>query len=308
MGRKTPATLRSHRWFGVDDLRAFGHRSRAKQQGFAREDWDGKPVIAIVNTWSDANPCHAHLRTRAEEVKRGVWQAGGFPLELPAISLGESLMKPTTMLYRNLLAMEEVLADIRPAVRRGQLVLSVAASVPTAFIEKRLTPGVAVVRAMPNTPCVVGHGMTVLSAGRHARAGHVEAARRIFAPLGLCLTLDEKHMDAVTALSASGPAYLYVVIESLAEGGVKVGLPREVATTLVAQMVLGSAAMVLRSGEHPATLKDAVTTPAGCTIDGLLALEEGGLRVALIRAVVRATRRAGELIHGGAPGREERRG
>src|SRR5688572_15661636 len=106
MGRKTPATLRSHRWFGVDDLRAFGHRSRAKQQGFAREDWDGKPVIAIVNTWSDANPCHAHLRTRAEEVKRGVWQAGGFPLELPAISLGESLMKPTTMLYRNLLAME----------------------------------------------------------------------------------------------------------------------------------------------------------------------------------------------------------
>jgi dihydroxy-acid dehydratase len=106
MGRKIPATLRSHRWFGVDDLRAFGHRSRAKQQGFAREDWDGKPVIAIVNTWSDANPCHAHLRTRAEEVKRGVWQAGGFPLELPAISLGESLMKPTTMLYRNLLAME----------------------------------------------------------------------------------------------------------------------------------------------------------------------------------------------------------
>ena len=194
--------------------------------------------------------------------------------------------------------MEEVLADIRPAVRRGQLVLSVAASVPTAFIEKRLAAGVAVVRAMPNTPCVVGHGMTVLSAGRHAREEHLEAARGIFAPLGLCLTLDEKHMDAVTALSASGPAYLYVVIESLAEGGVKVGLPREVATTLVAQMALGSAAMVLKTGEHPALLKDAVTTPAGCTIDGLLALEEGGLRVALIRAVVRATRRAGELLHG----------
>jgi pyrroline-5-carboxylate reductase len=195
-------------------------------------------------------------------------------------------------------AMEEVLRDIRPAVRRGQLVVSIAASVPTDFIEKRLPAGVAVVRAMPNTPCVVGHGMTVLCAGRHAREAHLEAARRVFAPLGLCLTLDEKHMDAVTALSASGPAYLYVVIESLAEGGVKVGLPREVATTLVAQMVLGSAAMVLKSGEHPATLKDAVTTPAGCTIDGLLALEEGGLRVALIRAVVRATRRAGELLHG----------
>ena len=195
-------------------------------------------------------------------------------------------------------AMEEVLRDIRPAVRKHQLVLSIAASVGTDFIERRLSPGVPVVRAMPNTPCVVGRGMTVLTSGRHASAAHLEAARNVFAPLGLCLTLDEKHMDAVTALSASGPAYLYVVIESLAEGGVKVGLPREVATTLVAQMVLGSAAMVLESGEHPATLKDAVTTPAGCTIDGLLALEEGGLRVALIRAVVRATRRAGELIHG----------
>jgi pyrroline-5-carboxylate reductase len=195
-------------------------------------------------------------------------------------------------------AMEEVLRDIRPAIRKGQIVLSIAASVDTGFIERRLPAGVPVVRAMPNTPCVVGQGMTVLARGRHARDAHVEAARRIFAPLGLCLTLDEKHMDAVTALSASGPAYLYVVIESLAEGGVKVGLPREVATTLVAQMVLGSAAMVLQSGEHPAKLKDQVTTPAGCTIDGLLALEEGGLRVTLIRAVVRAARRAGELVAG----------
>ena len=106
MSRRSPERLRSHRWFGASDLRAFGHRSRARQQGFSPEDWSGKPVIAIVNTWSDANPCHAHLRQRAEEVKRGVWQAGGFPLEMPAMSLGETLMKPTTMLYRNLLAME----------------------------------------------------------------------------------------------------------------------------------------------------------------------------------------------------------
>jgi dihydroxy-acid dehydratase len=106
MSRRSPERLRSHRWFGASDLRAFGHRSRARQQGFSPEDWSGKPVIAIVNTWSDANPCHAHLRQRAEEVKRGVWQAGGFPLEMPAMSLGETLMKPTTMLYRILLAME----------------------------------------------------------------------------------------------------------------------------------------------------------------------------------------------------------
>jgi dihydroxy-acid dehydratase len=104
--RKRPEDLRSHRWFGVDDLRAFGHRSRTKQMGFSSEDYAGKPVIAILNTWSDLNPCHAHFRLRAEDVKRGVWQAGGFPVEVPAVSLGETFMKPTTMLYRNLLAME----------------------------------------------------------------------------------------------------------------------------------------------------------------------------------------------------------
>lgn len=115
MGRKTPTTLRSHRWFGVDDLRGFSHRSRAKQMGFAEDDYAGKPVIGILNTWSEANPCHQHFRARAEDVKRGVWQAGGFPLEIPALSLGEILMKPTTMLYRNLLAIEtEELARANP--------------------------------------------------------------------------------------------------------------------------------------------------------------------------------------------------
>ncbi|MBL6953369.1 MAG: dihydroxy-acid dehydratase [Alphaproteobacteria bacterium] len=106
MTRKTPDELRSHRWFGVDDLRAFGHRSRVKQMGYSSADFAGKPVIAIINTWSDLNACHMHLRQRAEEVKRGVWQAGGFPVELPAMSLAEPIVKPTTMLYRNFLAME----------------------------------------------------------------------------------------------------------------------------------------------------------------------------------------------------------
>jgi dihydroxy-acid dehydratase len=104
--RLTPEQLRSHRWFGAQDLRSFGHRSRTKQAGLSANDYAGKPVIAIVNTWSDANPCHTHLRARAEDVRRGVWQAGGFPLEMPAMSLGETYMKPSTMLYRNLLAME----------------------------------------------------------------------------------------------------------------------------------------------------------------------------------------------------------
>jgi len=106
MPRRKPEELRSHRWYGVDDLKAFGHRSHAKQMGYGREDFAGKPVIAILNTWSEINPCHTHFRDRAEEVKRGVWQAGGFPIEMPAISLSEPFQKPTTMLYRNLLAME----------------------------------------------------------------------------------------------------------------------------------------------------------------------------------------------------------
>jgi dihydroxy-acid dehydratase len=104
--RKKPEDLRSHRWYGVNDLRSFGHRSRTSQMGFHRSDYAGKPVIAIINTWSDINPCHSHFRQRVEEVKRGVWQAGGFPVEMPAISLSEPFQKPTTMLYRNLLAME----------------------------------------------------------------------------------------------------------------------------------------------------------------------------------------------------------
>ena len=104
--KKSPEQLRSHRWFGANDLRAFGHRSRAKQMGYAIEDFAGKPVIAIINTWSDLNPCHSHFKTRAEEVKRGIWQAGGFPVELPAMSVSETYMKPSPMMYRNFLAME----------------------------------------------------------------------------------------------------------------------------------------------------------------------------------------------------------
>jgi dihydroxyacid dehydratase/phosphogluconate dehydratase len=103
---KKPEELRSHRWYGVTDLRSFGHRSRTAQMGYDRSDYAGKPVIAIINTWSDINPCHTHFRQRVEEVKRGVWQAGGFPVEMPAMSLSEPFQKPTTMMYRNFLAME----------------------------------------------------------------------------------------------------------------------------------------------------------------------------------------------------------
>ena len=190
----------------------------------------------------------------------------------------------------------EVLEEIRPHVGEKALVISVAASVPTSYIEQHLDPNVPVVRAMPNTCSAVGCGMTGICRGAHATAEHLEVARAMFDAVGRTVVVEEKHMDAVTGLSASGPAFAYIILESLAEAGVKVGLPRDVATLLAAQTMKGSASVVLETGDHPALLKDAVTTPAGCTIDGILELEEGKLRVTLIKAVVKATLRAGELL------------
>ncbi len=185
-----------------------------------------------------------------------------------------------------------VVREIAPVLGAHQLLVSAAASASTAYIEQRLGTPVPVVRAMPNTPAVLRKGMTALCAGRHATAAHVAQARAVFEAVGRTVVLDEQHMDAVTGLSASGPAFIFIIIESLAEAGVKVGLPRSIATELAAQTVMGSGAMVIETGEHPAKLKDEVTTPGGTTIDGILELEDGGLRVTLIKAVVRATQRA----------------
>ena len=190
-----------------------------------------------------------------------------------------------------------VLREIGPLLKPGQLLISAASSVSTAVIEKHVRAKVPVVRAMPNTPALVRQGMTALAGGRHATARHIARAEQLFGAVGRTVVLDERHVDAVTGLSASGPAFIYIVIESLADGGVKVGLPRDVALLLAAQTVKGAGAMVLETGQHPAMLKDAVTTPSGTTIDGILELEEGGLRVALLKAVVRATRRATERAH-----------
>jgi pyrroline-5-carboxylate reductase len=174
-------------------------------------------------------------------------------------------------------------------------VVSLAAGVRTATIEQILGDAVPVVRAMPNTPCAIACGMTVLALGARAGGTHLALAKRIFEPLGRVAELEEKHMDTVTGLSASGPAFVYVMIEALADGGVARGLPRQVAIEMAAQMVFGAASMVLRSGRHPAALKDDVTTPAGCTIAGILALEDGRIRSVLSRAVEVASLRAGEL-------------
>jgi pyrroline-5-carboxylate reductase len=192
-----------------------------------------------------------------------------------------------------------VIEEVRAHVAPGALLISVAASVSTGQIESVLGTKTAVVRAMPNTPCAVGVGMTGLCKGRYVSSEEIALACSLFSVMGRTVVVDEKHMDAVTGLSASGPAFIYIILESLAEAGVKVGLPRDVATLLAAQMTMGSAKMVLETGDHPAQLKDSVTTPAGCTIDGILELEEGKLRVTLIKAVVKATQRAKELASSG---------
>jgi pyrroline-5-carboxylate reductase len=190
----------------------------------------------------------------------------------------------------------QVIDEIAPELNDHKLVITIAASVPTDYIERRLSASIPVVRAMPNTPSMVGEGITAICNGKFTTPKHLETTRALFDAVGKTVIVDEKNMDAVTGLSASGPAFIYIILESLAEGGLKMGLPRDLATLLAAQTMLGSAKMVLETGDHPALLKDTVTTPAGCTIDGILELEEGGLRVTLIKAVVKASERARELL------------
>jgi pyrroline-5-carboxylate reductase len=193
-------------------------------------------------------------------------------------------------------AVKEICEEIKPEIKPGKLIVSVVASVSTQLIEKHLGMDLPVVRAMPNTPCAIGAGMTGLAKGVHAHKEHLDLAQTMFQAVGRTVVVDEKLIDAVTGLSASGTAFIYIILESLAEGGVKVGLPRDVSTLLAAQTMMGASRMVLDTGDHPALLKDAVTTPAGSTMDGILELEDGKLRVTLIKAVMKATQRAKELI------------
>jgi dihydroxy-acid dehydratase len=162
--KRSPEELRSHRWFGATDLRSFGHRSRTLQMGYAREDFTGKPVVAIINTWSDINPCHAHFRARVEDVKRGVWQAGGFPIELPALSLSENFVKPTTMLYRNLLALEvEELLRSHPV--DGAVLMGGCDKTTPATIMGGISMNLPMI-FMPAGPMIRGHHAgTILGSG-----------------------------------------------------------------------------------------------------------------------------------------------
>ncbi|MGB6944954.1 MAG: pyrroline-5-carboxylate reductase [Bryobacteraceae bacterium] len=191
-------------------------------------------------------------------------------------------------------------------LRRGTLLISIMAGETIAQLESALGTQNPWVRAMPNTPCVVREGITVICPGSHATPDHMARAQRIFEAVGQCLPADESYFNAVTALSASGPAYQYLIMEAFADAGVRVGLPRHLALKLVAQTAVGAAKMVQATGRHPAALRDDVTTPAGCTIAGLLMLEDGKIRSVLARAIEEATRTAGELGSGTTPGSGKR--
>ena len=188
-----------------------------------------------------------------------------------------------------------VLQEVRSEFSEDALLISIASAVTTQAIEAALGRHLAVVRAMPNTACRIGKGMTALCAGRFAGAEHLADASELFGLMGRTAEVEESMMDAITGLSASGPAFIYTILEALAEGGIRVGLPRELATTLAAQATLGAASMVLETGQHPAILKSEVTTPGGCTVEGLLELETGSIRATLIRAIDTTTRKASTL-------------
>ncbi len=196
--------------------------------------------------------------------------------------------------------MTPVLREIAPAVTRAKLLVSIAAGVGTARIRADLGREARLVRAMPNTPALVLEGMTALARAEGLEPDDLDTASEIFNAVGRTVVLDEALMDAVTGLSGSGPAYVALVVEALADGGVKVGLDRATAATLAAQTVLGAARLLLETGLHPGALKDMVSSPGGTSIAGVAALEEGGLRAALIRAVERATLRSKELGKGPA--------
>ncbi|MFT3766917.1 MAG: pyrroline-5-carboxylate reductase [Minicystis sp.] len=190
---------------------------------------------------------------------------------------------------------DRILAPIAESLNDGDLVISIAAGVPIEAIEARLPESARVVRSMPNTAAIALAGATAIAPGTHATGADLEVAKALFDAVGRCVVLDETLLDAVTGLSGSGPAYVMLMIEALADGGVKVGLGRDTALLLAAQTVYGAAKLQLETGEHPGRLKDMVTSPGGTAIAGLHTLEAGGLRRTLIDAVEAASNRSAEL-------------
>ncbi|MFF3302834.1 pyrroline-5-carboxylate reductase [Streptomyces sp. NPDC002908] len=194
--------------------------------------------------------------------------------------------------------MGRLLDELAPHISADRLVITTAAGITTGFIEDRLTEGTPVVRVMPNTPVLVDEGMSVISAGSHATAAHLDHAEEIFGGVGKTARVPESQQDAATALSGSGPAYFYFLVEAMTDAGILLGLPRAQAHDLIVQAAIGAAVMLRDSGEHPVKLREAVTSPAGTTISAIRELENHGVRAALIAALEAARDRSRELATG----------
>lgn len=256
----------------------------------------GQMAKALALGWKSAgllDPSCSLASDPLPESRARFHQATGLPCvedNLAVVAAAEVLLlavKPQVF--------QVLLNEIRPRVRADQLIISIAAGVTLSQLAQGLGVEARVVRVMPNTPCLVGASASGYALGVNADRRDAELVQKLFSSVGLAAELPEQLLDAVTGLSGSGPAYVAVMIEALADGGVKMGLPRAVALQLAAQTVLGTAKMVLETGQNPAQLKDAVASPGGTTIAGLHALEQAGLRAALMDAVEAATRRAAEL-------------
>ena len=194
--------------------------------------------------------------------------------------------------------MDVLLAELAPLVTPDRLIVTIAAGITTSAIERQLADGVPVVRVMPNTPALVGEAMSAVAAGAHASADHLERAEELFRPVGKVVRLPESQLDAVTALSGSGPAYVFYLVEAMTDAGILLGLPRAVAHELIVQTVYGAAVMLRETGEHPVALREAVTSPAGTTIAAIRELENHGVRAAFLSALEAARDRSRELAKG----------
>lgn len=190
---------------------------------------------------------------------------------------------------------DPLLAEVAPAITTGTLVVSLAAGLPTALYERDLPAGTPVVRVMSNTPILVGEAMSAISPGSHATADHLQLVQDLLATVGKVVRVPESQQDAVTALSGSGPAYFFFLVEAMIDAGILLGLPRTVAAELIIQSAVGSARMLRDSGEHPVTLREAVTSPGGTTISAIRELEKHGVRAALLAAIEAAALRSAEL-------------
>jgi pyrroline-5-carboxylate reductase len=252
----------------------------------------GEAVLAGLRAVPDAPTVHLVTTRRRERAQRLAADYGVLATTDNARAAREAdavLLAVKPQAVRDVLLAPRVASSLA-----GKLVISLCAGVSTAQLASYV-PKAALIRAMPNTPCLIREGMTVLAKGPGATASHVDFATRVFESVGRVRVLHEKHIDAVTGLSGSGPAFACVVLEAMADGGVRMGLPRDVAIELAAQTMQGAARLVLQTGKHPAALKDEVTTPAGCTIAGLLTMEDGRIRSTLARTIEEATRVASGL-------------